>query len=345
MYEIDYLAVGEETRTGDAIALRFTRPDTSELVVVIIDGGFAETGQKMVDHVRMYYGNIVDLVVCTHPDGDHINGLSTVLEQLTVRRLLIHRPALHGFGGDEHNSNSRAVEDLVTLAESRGVTVDDQYYAGTTYFGGALAVVGPTENFYKEQLAQQSRLAESVLAKIANAATVFASASARALRSLFSDPGEHTSLTDNGGTTPRNNSSIVLDLLVDGERALFTGDAGVPALEASADQIAALGRTAVGLAVFDVPHHGSRHNLTSALLDQLLGPIAPFRRGNAIASVGAKASEHPRWEVANAIKRRGYPVFCTRGQNLWHHTTDAPPRWNYSGSVEEVGWLEDPDAA
>lgn len=93
------------------------------------------------------------------------------------------------------------------------------------------------------------------------------------------------------------------------------------------------------------PTTGSRHNLTSELLDRLLGPIRPSRRGNAIASVGAKASEHPRWDVANAIKRRGYPVFCTRGQNLWHHTTDAPYRWNYAGTVEEVGWIENPDGA
>lgn len=341
MYEIDYLAVGEETKTGDAIALRFVRPDDGKYAVVVIDSGFVETGQRMVDHVRNYYGGVVDLVVCTHPDGDHINGLTKVVEELTVRRLLVHRPANYGYGAERHGANSAAVESLVALAVAKGVVVDDDAFAGASYFGGALQVLGPTEELYSQQLALQSWLAQSTLAKMEQAA----SKAFRRLRSLFYDPGEHTPLTDNGGTTPRNNSSIILDLLIDGERCLFTGDAGVPALEAAADQIAALGRSGVELAMFDVPHHGSRHNLTSPLLDRLLGPVSSLGRGVAIASVGAKADEHPRWDVANAIKRRGYPVFCTRGTNLWHHTPDAPVRWNYNGTVSEVGWLEDPDAA
>lgn len=54
MIEIDFLWVGEETKTGDAIGCRFTHPQTGEDVVVLIDGGFTETGDRIVDHVRKY---------------------------------------------------------------------------------------------------------------------------------------------------------------------------------------------------------------------------------------------------------------------------------------------------
>ncbi len=43
MMEIDFLWVGEESKTGDAIGCRFTHPDTGASVVVLIDGGFTET--------------------------------------------------------------------------------------------------------------------------------------------------------------------------------------------------------------------------------------------------------------------------------------------------------------
>lgn len=94
MVEIEFLWVGEESKTGDAITCRFTSPETGEPAIVLIDGGFIETGDRIVEHVEQHYGtSVVDLVICTHPDDDHIGGLFTVLQNLSVRRLLIHRPA------------------------------------------------------------------------------------------------------------------------------------------------------------------------------------------------------------------------------------------------------------
>ncbi len=73
--EVDYIAVGDGERSGDAIALRFG--DLAEARdrqhVVIIDGGFQDSGEKLVKHVRDYYAtNEVDIVVSTHPDLDHV---------------------------------------------------------------------------------------------------------------------------------------------------------------------------------------------------------------------------------------------------------------------------------
>lgn len=72
MREIDYVPVGKGGRHGDAIAMRFTQPG-GDLVHVIIDAGFEENGEALVDHVRRYYNtNAIDLAIVTHPDGDHI---------------------------------------------------------------------------------------------------------------------------------------------------------------------------------------------------------------------------------------------------------------------------------
>ena len=342
MYEVDYLWVGEKSNTGDAIAMRFTRPDTWTDAVVVIDGGFRETGDRLADHIEKYYGtSTVDVVICTHPDDDHIMGLFTLLERLTVKRLVIHRPSRYGFGADD-GVKSETVEDLVHLATQRGVVVDDTSYAGTNYCGGALMIAGPTELYYRELLNEQYSLERSSVAKLAHRAPAALAALSAKVRSLFGDPGE-TMTGDNGGTSPRNNSSIIVDLQVEDTRVLFTGDAGAPALERAADKLDQRVRSGKTIEIFDVPHHGSRHNLTAALLDRLLGASSDERRGYAIASVGKEAHDHPRAEVANALKRRGYPVFCTRGISLWWRSDDAPGRLDYGGVATPLEWLDESD--
>lgn len=335
MVEIEFLWVGEESKTGDAITCRFTSPETGEPAIVLIDGGFIETGDRIVEHVEQHYGtSVVDLVICTHPDDDHIGGLFTVLQNLSVRRLLIHRPAQYGFLGDEYKSD--LVEDLVKTARKHG-TVVDSGFTGTTYFGGALTIAGPTQAHYKAFLSGQKDW-ESTSNRFARAVAEKYGTVKRAARNILGyDPGE-TLTDDNGGTTPRNNTSIICNLTVEGARVLFTGDAGAPALTAAADYLDGAGLSSEPIDLFDIPHHGSRHNLTKDLCDRFLGPIVgDVKKGSAYVTVGKKAEDHPRPEVANAMKRRGYPVYEARGITIrW--SRNAPSRLGW-GPVTSLGWL------
>src|SRR5580693_2236869 len=89
-FEIDFLPVGEG-RSGDAIALRFGNltGERKDQVVVVIDGGFKESGEKLVEHIKSYFNtDYVDTVISTHPDADHASGLSVVLETLSVGQLV-----------------------------------------------------------------------------------------------------------------------------------------------------------------------------------------------------------------------------------------------------------------
>src|SRR2546427_4274333 len=97
-YEVDFLAVGDASRSGDAIAFRFGNlfGRRDEQTVIVIDGGLVDTGDKLVQHIKTYYGtDYVDLVVSTHPDSDHAGGLVAVLQQLRVETLWMHRPWKH----------------------------------------------------------------------------------------------------------------------------------------------------------------------------------------------------------------------------------------------------------
>lgn len=55
MYEVDFLPVGQRGRHGDAIAIRFIRPSSPTYAHIIIDAGFEQDGQALVDHFDRWY--------------------------------------------------------------------------------------------------------------------------------------------------------------------------------------------------------------------------------------------------------------------------------------------------
>ncbi|WP_414171720.1 MBL fold metallo-hydrolase [Clavibacter tessellarius] len=90
MYDIDFLAVENEerngTKSGDAIIVSL--PDAVDGVqkLVVVDAGFTDTGQQVIDNISRWYGAVpIDLIISTHPDSDHLNGLQSVLEAFEVR--------------------------------------------------------------------------------------------------------------------------------------------------------------------------------------------------------------------------------------------------------------------
>ena len=328
MHEVDFLAVGDGARSGDAIALRFTRPDTNSTAHIIIDAGFQPTGDQIVEFVQeRYRTRTIDLAVLTHPDGDHIGGMGTVVRELDVAALALHRLSTHGGAS---LPAAKEVEDLCKVAKENGTAVYDAF-RGLHGFGRSVLIAGPTQAYYEQQVQAQveeaaaaataprvgGRIAEAVQKLAAQALSVF--------------PVE-SSFDDAGGTNPRNNSSVILDVRLATARLLFTGDAGVPAITAALDYLDAEGRSDRWPALFQVPHHGSRHNLDLATIERVAGPKTKDRRGSAFVSISKDAASDPRYpspRVTNALGRRGYFVGQTAGQNIWTHSPDAPPRADY----------------
>lgn len=140
--------------------------------------------------------------------------------------------------------------------------------------------------------------------------------------------------------SPRNNTSMITMLAVDGQRLLFTGDAGVPALERAWD--VAERRGLGGAPDFvQIPHHGSRRNASSAWLDRLLGSTGQAECRTAFVSVVRDSDKHPSGKVVNAHKRRGCTVVATAGWSICHrHGTPARVNW---GPVTPLGPMVEED--
>lgn len=329
MYEVDFLPVGDEGQSGDALAMRFTTPNGGN-AVVIIDAGFKHDGEALVAHVKRWYDtDHVDLAILTHPDGDHIGGMGEVLQGLGVSTLCVHKI---GARGGASLPAAKAVDELIELANHEGTAVVEAF-AGDAAFEGLLTILGPTEEWYEELVAAQVEEAPMRASGVWKSKSYM---SVRDRRSTTYIP-EEISFGDEGGTNPRNNTSIITLLSTDDVELLFTGDAGVPSLERA--------QAEYGLRVggwfpprfVQIPHAGSRHNASSEFLDGFLGPKGQPQTRCAYVSVASKSEKHPSPRVVNAYMRRGYKVFETRGSTIRYKSADAPDRgWSSLTPLEPM---------
>jgi beta-lactamase superfamily II metal-dependent hydrolase len=347
-YEVDFLAVGDEGRSGDAIAVRFGNfSDPLQQYLVVIDGGFVDTGDVLVEHIKTYYKtDFVDLVISTHPDADHSAGLYVVLEKMKVGMLWMHLPWNHTDGISGMFRDGRVTDDgveaklrealdnaldLEHLAKRRGVRIYEPF-TGLNAFDGRVMIAGPTQKFYENLLPdfrctpeakRRSQLQSLLKALMEKAGTVAETLGIETLR----DEGDPTSAEN-------NSSTIVLIRPSPDKGLLFTGDAGIPALTEAADYLDACGIGAGFPTFIQVPHHGSRRNVGPTILNRLVGPKLSQDTKIKTAFVSAAkdgAPKHPARKVTNAFRRRGAPVHATQGSTKWHHSFDAPDRgWGAS---------------
>jgi len=337
MIDVDFISGSksdpESTSSYDAIAIRFKEDSDLSQKVIVIDGGFTDIGDDIVNHVTEHYGaDKIDLMISTHPDTDHLNGLLSVIQQIPVTELMVHQPRTYRNDLDGF-TNLDNLDTLLGYAEEFGTIVSDPF-TGLSRFDGRLTILGPTEEYYQTLLSEQldpgAKMAYA-LRKVLSQASSAIQDFARALHVL---PDE--TLDDSGVTSPRNNSSVVTLLQLGDKRYLFTGDAGIEALEqVVVEYEERVGRFAdYPLRFFQAPHHGSRRNLGKSVLNKILGePGAHHSEDHTVFIHAAKAStKHPSPKVTNALMRRGTQqerLGVTNGSGLWHHV-NSDPRDGYS---------------
>ena len=346
-FEIDFLDV-EAKDSGDAICLRYQLG--GETYIHVVDGGYQKTGQSVVDHINKYYGNptFIDNVVCTHNDGDHAGGLQSVLESFDVGALWMLRPWMYAqellprfptytdaarLRGRLRSaySNLAALEDIAT---KRGIPIYEPFQGALI---GAFHVMAPTPGRFKDLVVESNKTPEGAEDGLLAKATSFIADAARQVtalvRTAWGDeyfPGSDTSA--------ENEMSVVQYALLNGERIMLTGDTGRAGLREVIDYAPYVGLVLPGIDRFQVPHHGGRHNVTTQLLDELLGPRLPARGQpstfTAIISSAAADPDHPRKSVVRAMIHRGGKVFTTEGQGKRTHK-GAPNRgWSAAIPVE-----------
>ncbi|HSX44891.1 MAG TPA: hypothetical protein VLF39_02120 [Candidatus Saccharimonadales bacterium] len=328
MIDIDFISGNDSdpdsTSSYDAIALRFKEDSDAGQKVVVIDGGFSDVGDDVVNFITKRYGaSKIDLMISTHPDNDHLNGLLTIIQQFPVDELLIHQPQLYR---DNLNgfTNLDNLDLLLGYAVDAGTTISDPFVK-VYRFNGRLRVLGPDEDYYRsllnDQLDPAAKAMFAIRSGLVQASTAIKDLAGKALGQM---PDE--TLDDSGITSPRNSSSVITLLEVDGRRHMFTGDAGIEALEYAADEYESIygNFSSAPIQFFQAPHHGSHRNLGKSILNRIFGePGASHGDNHTVFIHAARASKkHPSPKVTNALIRRGCSqerLGVTNGIGLWHH--------------------------
>lgn len=359
-FEIDFLPVGESTKNGDAICLRWgynlDDDEKRNQWVMVVDGGFADCGENIVKHVEKYYGTKqIDVLVNTHPHADHLNGLEKVVEDCSIRYLVMHRPWEHGGLKDIFNDGrvtSKSIKEslknglenaysISVLAQNKGAKLCECFTPSKweDLCGVDVYVLNPSKEYYENLLPSFN-------------VTPTKGDDDGAKRVEFSEklyPEAWYPLTDEGETSAENNSGIVLAFKFPDEIGgivMLTGDAGIPALENAVAEAKRLGIDLKNnLKFFQIPHHGSIQNLGPTVLDKLFGkPLDAAKRiKTAYVSVSkGHDNQHPAKHVINALEDRGVECYMTNGQAIRKSFGTVPerPGWVAMSKIERYSHVE-----
>jgi len=342
-YEIEFLQVGDSN--GDAICIRYGTSETDRHIHVV-DGGFTDTGDKLVAFIRNRYGAAAQIehVVLSHADQDHAAGLIKVLENFQVGTLWMNRPWLYvaeilpNFHGSYTVEGLRKVirdkyqyvAALEVEALKKGIPIQEAFQGA--YFG-CFTILAPSRERYLRLIPDFDKTPTSYAEGQTSLLGAIYATAKKAVQRYMETWDIETLSSQPEPTTASNESSIVQIGYMDGEYALLTADAGPEALIEAWTY--AVSRNWQGpLKVFQVPHHGSRRNVTPLALDCWLGhkvANSAISRGFAFCSLGREKNEYPRLRVSNACLRRGFPVYTTKTGNVRHNTGIA--RNNYVAAV------------
>jgi beta-lactamase superfamily II metal-dependent hydrolase len=314
--EIDMLFVGD----ADAILITGHRED-AEPTTILIDGGDAGDVTTVREFLRNRGIEHVDHLVNTHPHDDHAGGLEKLVQDRTlgIGRAWVHRPEVHIADTDlwvksfseaalqtgptlraaavrEADIAVKSVDtvfNLERLLAARAIPIREPF-AGQEI--GFLTVCGPSREYYEQLLQSFPASIRGVPVREAREALETLT---KGIKAAVDKP-----LLDNPDCGPINNSSVILATRFNRRIVLLTADAGKQALERAGGDYAL-----ANVAWMQIPHHGSRYNITATLMEH-------FQPARAFISA-AGTSEHPFACVIDGFKERGTKVYST------HHPYDG----------------------
>lgn len=288
MIEVDFLPASGK-KSGDCILMRFGSfsyddPDSNEQVVVMIDSGFTDCAEKIENHIKNNYNtNIIDCVIVTHPDLDHIAGLKKILENgnVIINEIIAHDPwqhsnfVLNDLDDERRTKNSieTRFDDLFTtldfildFAYKNDISCSELFSGEKIVFEGfedfSLDILGPSKGHYEELLSliTKQSLNEAQLSSddvYDDGEDVF-----------FWDITKY--FLDNPHTSPKNECSMIILLRYKNKPFfLFTGDAGDDSLRRALNFADNEGIGVCGVQRMQIPHHGSIKNISQEVLDYI----------------------------------------------------------------------------
>jgi beta-lactamase superfamily II metal-dependent hydrolase len=278
-------------------------------------------------------------------------------------RRYVRADRLRGSSAEGVKEALETTRELASAFASRNITPLEPFAGQTVSHFPNLTILGPTPQFYtralEESLGESSPygsflaalaaaprpnpfastlstpLMDSILGKTAIAPALPPSYLASALTpppkspvrldlsaSLIGALG-NSGVEEKPKTQPFNNTSAILGMEYNGNKFLFTADAGSEALDA-------VHSSWKNLLWMQVPHHGSDGNLSQKNIERFC-PRTAF-----VSATGD--SSHPDKAIVNGLIKVGAKVYSTHTKgNLWYWLGAVPYRSNYGEAIPLKG--------
>ncbi|MFC1514492.1 ComEC/Rec2 family competence protein [Candidatus Omnitrophota bacterium] len=297
-FYIDMINVGQ----GDSFLLTLDS-STAGIGYVLIDGGPAKTSDTLVKHLQTITSGCIHLLIVTHLDADHIGGLKAVLEKIDVKNVMINIP---GNMNDWLSARDRLKEIGKKVESIR--KIEENISTANELFD---FIIDKDISFEPALAGKAKRHGEDIELKILNPTN-------ERLQNAWADEllketvnGLVFGQSDAPSTSPRNNASVVMELVYKGSPyALFTADAG-------ADVIKEVTR-GQQYEFLKLPHHGGKTGMDEELIKQI-SPKTVY------LPVGENPHGHPATEVLDMIKKVGAKTYCS------NRTTNCRRACSYQG--------------
>jgi competence protein ComEC len=261
--EVTFFDVGQ----GDAIFI-----ETPERHQILIDGGPSSKILEKLGKEMPFYDRSIDLIILTHPDPDHLNGLVDVLKSYKV--------GLVGFNGAKGTNPAFSEFEKQIIERKIPVVI---LYNGKKIKIGSIPAEGGTTSIEPGSRTighpeQSSGVGEELFFDILSPSVSF----------------EGKKVSD------FNTSSIVAKLVYGQNEFIFTGDA-----PKSIEKTLVESNLDLDSDILKVGHHGSKTSTTDVFLDKVSPDIA-------VISVGKDNQYgHPHLEVLERLEKYGIKILRT----------------------------------
>lgn len=326
-FEIDFLNVG----AADACLIHFINDENNEHFIVLIDSGNYSDGDSIVDFMNKYYEhNYINLAICTHCDKDHFGGFMRLIElreekKVGIAEFWINDPGQH-VSVDEYKRyrnhdnlvrEARSIYDLndknlIQMIDDAGITRNEAFsYGGKFYqkWDGLIDIIGPEKNYYEELVPNLRHSLEPYDESMdINEKCFSANCLSPTLDNAKDDDSTH------------NQSSVVIMFKPnDSTKVLFLGDGIANMLPSDWDKCK-------DVEIVKIPHHGSKHNLSSEIIQHLNPDYAII----STQKIGKYLSQ----AVVNALKKHGTGVYSTHTSGNLCYQYGFPSRTDYVNAHE-----------
>lgn len=327
-YQIEMLNV----ENADAFII-FYEEDDGDKKLVLVDAGRYSNGEKVKKHLEKYYpGESVDLAIVTHCDEDHFGGFVYLLENgCKIENFWINVPKMHKdklkFTNDDLD-DTKSIDDmfnnlcsdeeddvdwdnvysvggetknLFKLIESKKIKCSEKFALekeGSNF--SFFHILGPTRDYYESLLSEfKFKSCQSAESET---------------RKCFDEEKTLSPALDNADddASSYNRSSIIFTFEPEsGKKYLFMGDANREAFDNIPKSLKE--RYAKDVFWLKVPHHGSKHNLDSEMIEFIKPKVAYVSTEN--------IDNHLSMATVNALSKIGCRLYSTHENrsDFLHH--------------------------